>query len=379
VITDAAGENQRAALAILTHIGFPDPRLADLLTVLTPAEVVTLIRTGTPDQGQDLPGPAAEAISRSAGRLPSWRKALADAPEDGGVAEAARHGFRLAGPADPGWPAALDDLGPGRPCALWISGADLPPGGETVAIDGTYAPTAYGEYMAGSIAEDLAAQGSAVISGTGYGIHTAVHHMALVTDHSRPVAVLTAGPGAAFSHQAAALIEPIAARGTVITAQPPGRQSARRALHRGSLLAALSAGTVIAQMPANGSPMATARQARSLDRPLMAVPGPVTSAESAGCHALIRDGAALVTSAQDIRAVIDGHSTLADSRTAAQDSQPGPISALFGPGELECLVRTAAEAVHGSAVANDDLSRRQIDLSRRAYDALMAEYGEASG
>jgi DNA processing protein len=88
----------------------------------------------------------------------------------------------------------------------------------------------------------------------------------------------------------------------VISEYPPGVLPARhRFLLRNRLIAALASGTVVVEAASRSGSLVTARHARDLDRPLMAVPGPVTSAMSAGCHQLIREhGAALVTSAADV-------------------------------------------------------------------------------
>jgi DNA processing protein len=143
-----------------------------------------------------------------------------------------------------------------------------------------------------------------VISGGAYGIDAAAHRGALAEGGST-VAVLACGAEVAYPAGHADLLEAIAASGSVVTGQPPGRRPNRLGLwHRGRLIAAISAGTVIVEAGTRGTSMNTARQARDLHRPLMAVPGPVTSEQSAGCHALIRAGATLVTDAADVRAVL---------------------------------------------------------------------------
>jgi DNA protecting protein DprA len=208
-------------------------------------------------------------------------------------------------PGDPGWPASLYDLGSDRPCALWVHGADLPARGTAVAVDGTRAATAYGSYVAARIASDLAENDVPVVSGGGYGIEVSAHRAALAAGGST-VAVVANGPGVPHPAGHADLMKAIAADGgSVVTEQSPGRRATRmRYTYRSRLIAALSAGTVVVEAATRGIGMSTARYARQLGRPVMAVPGPVTSGMSEGCHELIRGGAVLVTSAADVRSVI---------------------------------------------------------------------------
>ena len=113
--------------------------------------------------------------------------------------------------------------------------------------------------------------------------------------------MLACGADIAYPRGHATLLATIAARGTIISEYPPGRPVSRtRFLTRNRVIAALSAGTVVIEAGLRSGALTTARHARKLGRPVMAVPGPVTSAQSAGCHQLIRDGATCVTSTADI-------------------------------------------------------------------------------
>jgi DNA processing protein len=114
--------------------------------------------------------------------------------------------------------------------------------------------------------------------------------------------VLACGPDVPYPRAHAGLLADIAVRAAVVSEYPPGRQpSRRRFLARNRINAALARGTVIIEAAERSGTLATARHASDLDRPLMAIPGPVTSAMSAGCNTLIRhQRAACVTSAADI-------------------------------------------------------------------------------
>ena len=276
----------------MTYLAEPaDPILGSLLEVVGPTEVLARIRSGTP-----------EAIGASGTALGRLRARLARVPADAGLSAAQRKGIRLVCPGDPEWPPQLDDLGARRPYALWARGKDLRAGcAQAVAVVGSRAATAYGTHVATGISADLAGAGWAVISGAAYGIDAAAHHGALLAD-GRTVAVLACGADVAYPRGHADLLATITVHGTIVSEHPPGQKVSRiRFLTRNRIIATLSAGIVIAEAGLRSGALTAARYARNLGRPVMAVPGPVTSAQSAGCHQLIRDhAAACVTDAADI-------------------------------------------------------------------------------
>ena len=134
------------------------------------------------------------------------------------------------------------------------------------------------------------------------------------------------------------LFADIEAHGLVISEWPPGRHPARmRFLVRNRAIAALTCGTVIVEAGERSGALNTARHAADLGKPLMAVPGPVTSAQSAGCHRIIREwGASCVTSAADIIEMLSPVSAVATpapgggpgTRTSPGHRSPGPGSSL---------------------------------------------------
>jgi len=295
---------QRLARAALTHLAEPgDPALGALLALCEPAEVLAAIKAdmlpGTGPGCGDTPASRA-ALERALGR---WRLRLPELPDDAGIAAARRDGIRLICPGDPEWPDGLDDLGRARPYALWLRGrSDLRRSSlRSVSMVGSRAATAYGAHVAGEIAADLGERGWTIVSGGAYGIDAAAHRGALVA-HAITIAVLACGVDYPYPAGHADLFAEIAADGLVVSEWPPGRRPARlRFLVRNRVIASLTSGTVIVEAGERSGALNTARHAADLGRMLMAVPGPVTSAQSAGCHRLIRDwGVTLVTSAADI-------------------------------------------------------------------------------
>ena len=234
-----------------------------------------------------------EAIRASA----RWAARL-DAADPRALRERARAcGARIVTRQDGQWPECLEDLGPAAPFALWVRGAgdlrSLDP--SAVAIVGSRSATAYGEHVAASIAGEWASQGRAVVSGGAYGIDAAAHR----------AAVAAGGVDRLYPAGNADLLERVMRDGLVMSEVPPGWAPHRsRFLTRNRLIATAGA-TVVVEAALRSGALSTVARAHELLRPVGAVPGPVTSASSAGCHALLRDGGAvLVTGARDVRELV---------------------------------------------------------------------------
>jgi DNA processing protein len=348
----------RAALTYLAEPG--DPALGALLGICEPAEVLAAIKADMmPGIGPgcgDSPASRA-ALERALGR---WRVRLPGLPDDEGIAGACRDGIRLISPRDGEWPGALDQLGWARPYALWLRGnADLRFAcSRSVSMVGSRAATGYGGHVAGEIAADLAERGWAIVSGGAYGIDAAAHRGALAAE-GITIAVLACGVDYPYPAAHADLFAAIAAQGLVVSEWPPGRRPARmRFLVRNRAIAALACGTVIVEAGERSGALSTARHAADLGKPLMAVPGPVTSVQSAGCHRIIREwGATCVTCASDIIEML--------SPLSAPD-------ALAPGGSLE----PASSPGSGPSAPDSAPSRDDLDAdSARVLDALPARGG----
>lgn len=243
-----------------------------------------------------------------------------------------RRGIRLVTPESAEWPhiamGALDRAGalrlaarrdghpdviksgePVPPLALWVRGAcrldtlSL----RSVAIVGARAATPYGDRIAKDLGHRLALRDFDIVSGGAYGIDAAAHRGALAAG-GRPILVSAAGADRVYPSGNRALFDQVAEQGAILSEGPPATAPHRhRFLTRNRLIVALSTGTVVVEAAARSGAKNTAQHCKRLDRPLMAVPGPVSSAMSVGCHDLIRDAdypAQLITSVQDVLALI---------------------------------------------------------------------------
>jgi DNA processing protein len=215
-------------------------------------------------------------------------------------------------PGDPDWPAGLDGLeltldasarAVPPPLGLWVRGEpDLAEASRrSVAVVGSRAATEYGVRVAAEVAADLATAGWTVVSGAAYGIDAAAHRGALAVGGTT-VAILACGVDVAYPRGNAGLLHRIAGEGLLVSELPPGATPTRpRFLARNRLIAAITRGTVVVEAALRSGALNTAGWAGDLGREVLAMPGPVTSSLSAGCHDLVRRAAAvLVTDAAEV-------------------------------------------------------------------------------
>jgi DNA processing protein len=236
-----------------------------------------------------------------------WLPRLSARAVSDSLTTAAARGVALVTRADPVWPAQLDDLDAHAPLCLWVRGdvSSLRRLEASVAIVGARAASRYGDHVAMELAADLAGSGIAVISGGAYGIDGAAHRAALAAG-GLTVALLAGGADRAYPAGHTNLIDDIAAHGVVLSEVACGSAPTKwRFLQRNRLIAALAAATVVVEAGWRSGSLNTAGHAAELSRPLGAVPGPITSATSAGTHRLIREyGADCITSADDVRELL---------------------------------------------------------------------------
>ncbi|WP_233563876.1 DNA-processing protein DprA [Cryobacterium tepidiphilum] len=239
--------------------------------------------------------------------LERWRPRLASAEVVTALRQARRVTARLLIPGDPEWPEGVDDLGPHAPLALWCRGEDraLAALGRSIALVGARAASGYGEHLAMEASAGLVDRGFAIVSGAAYGIDGMAHRAALASRGST-VAFLAGGVDRFYPAAHDALLTRIVESGAVLSELPCGAAPTKwRFLQRNRLIAAASQATVVLEAGWRSGSLNTAGHAAALGRPLGAVPGPVTSPTSAGCHRLIREyQAECVTNAAEMAELV---------------------------------------------------------------------------
>jgi len=218
-------------------------------------------------------------------------------------------GHRVLIPGDVDWPVEFDALGETAPITLWARGdATLLSRNlsERVTVTGARAATQYGVHTASEIVHDLTRSGRVIVTGAAYGIDAAATKAALAAEGAT-IAVLASGIDRAYPVGNTDMLQQVASAGLIVSETPPSVAPTRtRFLQRARLLAALSATVVIVEASTRSSALCIAHHGIALQRAVAAVPGPVTSISSAGCHRLIQDGETrLVTSAHDVLALTE--------------------------------------------------------------------------
>jgi DNA processing protein len=350
-VTGAVDEEVLLARVYLNRVAEPaSVQMWRLIESLGPVDAARALRAGRAS-------PALLAETEA-------RRAVADPVAD--LLAAERHGVRLVVPESPDWPhfafaaleravlprAAADAAGryrrresgePVPPVALWVCGSGelATLGVRSVGIVGARAATAYGEHVTADLAYGLAGRDVVVVSGGAYGIDAAAHRAALAAD-GQTVIVSAGGLDRAYPPGNATLFDRVATCGLVLSESPPGcAPQRRRFLTRNRLIAALSTGVVVVEAASRSGATNTAGHAGILGRPVMAVPGPVTSAMSVGCHDLLRrdvDPAMLVTSVEDVLAVVGR----AGEGLAGREAGPVDVRS-----ELDALDATARRVFEG--------------------------------
>lgn len=260
------------------------------------------------DAGLRLEPEGRDALTEEvAGAMERWRPRVTRSEALARLRAARALGVRVLVPGSPLWPVGADDLGPHAPLVLWCTGAPeaLEALARSVAIVGARAATGYGEHVTAELAAGLADRDVAVVSGGAYGIDGAAHRAALGSA-GRTVAFLAGGVDRLYPAGHADLLQRMRRDGAVVSELPCGASPTRwRFLLRNRLIAAVTAATVVVEAGARSGSLNTANHAIALERPLGAVPGPVTSVSSSGCHRLLREsGAACITSAADVMELV---------------------------------------------------------------------------
>ena len=202
-------------------------------------------------------------------------------------------------PGDSEWPLRLDEL-ECPPIGIIVKGNLEILSNPSLAIVGTRNPTPYGTRIAGDFAAGFVDREWDIVSGGAYGIDSSAHRGALVAE-GRTIAVIASGIDLQYPSGNTRLFEEICENGAIVTEVMPGVPALpHRFLTRNRIIAALSQATLVVEAAFRSGSLRTARDAAELMRPVMAIPGPINSPSSEGCHRLIGERAAeLVTSVAD--------------------------------------------------------------------------------
>lgn len=272
---------------------------------------------GTVPEAEDLSEQLSQALER-------WRPRLKSPDVVVALRQARRVAARLLLPDDAEWPAGVDDLGIHGPLALWCRGdlATLSGLSRSIALVGARAASGYGEHLAMEASAGLVDREFAIVSGAAYGIDGMAHRAALAS-RGRTVAFLAGGVDRFYPAGHDALLTRIVESGAVLSELPCGAAPTKwRFLQRNRLIAAASCATVVLEAGWRSGSLNTAAHAAALGRPLGAVPGPVTSPTSTGCHRLIREYQAVcVTNAAEM-AELASDAVGDDEPTQPAESEP---------------------------------------------------------
>lgn len=336
----AADDEIRLARAYLMRVAEPPAAaLHELVAVRGVVRTAELVR--------------ADRVSAQVGAETSARRHIDMAAADLETARAV--GARLVVPEDDDWPAwqllclTASTLRRERwavaPLGLWVRGdtTTVPDAFDrAVSVVGARSATGYGEFVAAETGYHLARADTTVVSGAAYGIDGAAHRGALAAE-GVTVAVLACGVDLPYPRGHATLIDQIVATGLVLSEYPPGTPPAKhRFLVRNRLIAALSSATVVVEAGRRSGARNTATTAKSLGKPVLAVPGPVTSAASVGCHELIHDGAATI--AGSVAQIVEETTPLGENPA---DRTSGPSRRTDGLGDQALRVHEALRRREG--------------------------------
>jgi DNA processing protein len=323
-----------------------------------------LIRPGPGTQACKLIKEADLSLQELAGRLKVPEPEIADCVREArhwaglAIAGARKHGLAFLPFRSSGYPECLSEI-PDPPIGLWTRGT-APFSPRSVAIVGSRRATPAGIMVARQLGLDLAQAGWTIVSGMALGVDGAAHAAALDAGGAT-VAVLGCGADVVYPYAHRALAARIAASGLIVTEFPPGTPP--RPHHfplRNRIISGLSRAVVVVEASRKSGSLITARLATDQGRDVLAVPGGVASGRYQGCHALIKDGARLVETVDDVLDELEGVSR---ERARHQSSNTSPVSDLeskMAPGELYGVDDLAAATGRSAADLLSELGSLEV-------------------
>ncbi|MGF6833624.1 DNA processing protein [Paenarthrobacter sp. TE4293] len=332
----AAGmqDKERIARAALARLMEPQDSVGlALVRVLGPIDALG-VATGEVATGPRLEQEVSTVLGESGGpstwvglpaTLRRWAPRINDLAPDRDLETMRRLGGRLIVPGDELWPQQLEDLGLQEPLCLWWRGQEqpLPPVRQAIALVGSRDSTSYGASVTGDFAYGLAQRGYTVVSGGAYGIDAHAHRGALNGGMADvpTIAVMAGGVDRFYPSGNEDLLRAVSTQGAVISEVPPGSAPTRyRFLQRNRIIAALASVTVVVEARWRSGALNTAHHAESIGRVVATVPGSIHSANSAGCHRLLREGGAVCVT--DIGEITELAGAIGESSSEEKSAEP---------------------------------------------------------
>lgn len=267
---------------------------------------------------------------------------------------------------DPAYPALLREA-PTAPPIMTYRGDTALFARPAVAVVGARNASAAALKLARQFGEALAAEGRLVVSGLARGIDGAAHEGALAAGGAT-AGVIAGGIDIVYPPDHADLQERIATRGLLIAEQPPGIQpQARHFPGRNRIIAGMCAGTLVVEAAPRSGSLITARLAGEAGREVMAIPGNPLDGRARGCNQLIREGAILVQTPDDVLELIDGFTGLPRSSFREMPTTHWP-EAPAGPDDAPADI---ASLLSSAPIAVDDLVRASGDSPAAVQLALL--------
>jgi DNA processing protein len=284
---DDAARADSLRLSLISGIG---PRLRKAL--LDRFGTASAVLAAAPSELREVPGIGAELTRRIA-------VARQEIDVQAEFELCAAHRITILADDDPGYPRSLIEIHD-PPGILFVRGQILPPDALAIAIVGSRHATQYGKAQAERLAGSLARAGITIVSGLARGIDAAAHRGALAAG-GRTLAVLGSGVLNLYPPEHAGLAEEVIARGAVISEAPPRSPPLSGAFpQRNRIISGMSLGVLVVEASTHSGALITARHAMEQGREVYAVPGRVDNRMAHGCHRLLRDGAKLVETADDV-------------------------------------------------------------------------------
>lgn len=259
--------------------------------------------------------------------------------------------------SDAAYPFALSTI-PDPPLVLWTRGRRAALAAPAVAIVGSRAASPYALAVAERLAADLAARGVAIVSGLARGVDSAAHRGALGAN-GMTIAVLGSGVDVIYPPEHEDLARGVEREGLVMSELAPGTPPLPHFFPlRNRIISGLSRAVVVIEAGEKSGSLITARSALEQGRDVLAVPGNVLSGRNRGAHGLLRDGAKIVESADDILEELGLEPAAGPAPGAAPKAPSDPVLGCFTPGEASDLDQLAER----SGLAAAKLLPRLLEL-----------------